>query len=48
MNIDKIISRSFVILFLISIPSTFIFWSFLSDRSGVDEETEKALASVLN
>jgi hypothetical protein len=48
MNIDKIISRSFVFLFLVSIPSTYIFWSFLSDRSGVDEETEKAFASVLN
>jgi hypothetical protein len=48
MNIDKIISRSLVILFFISIPSTFIFWWFFSDRSGVDEETEKAFANVLN
>lgn len=35
-------------LFLISIPSTFVFWVFFSDVSGVDDHTEKEFAKVLN
>lgn len=38
----------FAVLFIISLFVTFIFWTFFSDYGGVDEETGKKIAQVLN
>ena len=44
-----IFEKIFLILFIISIFSTFIFWwSGLSDRNALDEETERKFAEILN
>ena len=44
-----IIEKIFLILFILSIFSTFIFWwSGLSDKNALDEETERKFAEVLN
>ena len=44
-----IIERIFLALFVISIFSTFIFWwSGLSDKNALDEETERKFAEILN
>lgn len=48
MKLDKIIGKLLLTVFLFSIVSTFVFWTFLSDLKGVDEETEKAFAEILN
>lgn len=42
------IYRFIAVLFVISIPVTFVYWSFLSDRSGVDDLTEKEFARIIN
>jgi len=48
MKFDKILRSIFLWVFIFSIPSTFIFWTFLSDLGGYDEQTEKAFARIIN
>ncbi|MGI6393736.1 MAG: hypothetical protein ACOX2F_03220 [bacterium] len=48
MNLDKIIGKIFIFLFVISIFSSFFFFAFFSDSSGVDEATELAFGKILN
>ncbi len=48
MKADRIIRQIFLWIFLISIPSTFMFWTLLSDSDGYDEETEKAFGKIIN
>ena len=44
-----IFEKIFLVLFIISIFSTFIFWwSGLSDKNALDEETERKFAEILN
>ena len=44
-----IIGKIFLVLFVLSIFSTFIFWwSGLSDKNALDEETERKFAEILN
>lgn len=46
---SEIIEKIFLTLFVLSIFSTFIFWwSGLSDRNALDEETERKFAEILN
>ena len=46
---SEIIERIFLALFVISIFSTFIFWwSGLSNKNALDEETEQKFAEILN
>lgn len=42
------IYRSIAVLFVFSIPATFTYWSFFSDRSGVDDFTENEFARIIN
>ncbi|HNW82119.1 MAG TPA: hypothetical protein PKG52_04430 [bacterium] len=42
------IYKFITVLFVFSIPLTFLYWTFFSDRSGVDDETEKEFARILN
>ena len=42
------IYRFIAVLFVLSMPVTFIYWSFFSDRSGVDGITEKEFARIIN
>ena len=46
--ISKKIPFFFALLFLISIPATFIFWTAFSDRAGIPDEDERAVATFLN
>jgi len=48
MKFDKILRAIFLWVFIFSIPSTFIFWTFFSDLGGYDEQTEKAFARIIN
>lgn len=48
MKFDKILRTIFLWAFIFSIPSTFIFWTFLSDLGGYDQQTEKAFAEIIN
>ena len=44
-----IIGKIFLVLFVFSIVSTFVFWwSGLSDRNALDEETERKFAGIIN
>ena len=44
-----IVEKIFLVLFILSIFSTFIFWwSGLSDKNALDEETERKFAEILN
>ena len=44
-----IIEKIFLVLFILSIISTFVFWwSGLSDKNGLDEETERKFTEILN
>ena len=46
---SEIIEKIFLALFVISILSTFIFWwSGLSNKNALDEETERRFAEILN
>ena len=46
---SEIIGKIFLALFVISIFSTFIFWwSGLSNKNALDEETERKFAEILN
>lgn len=46
---SEIIGKIFLTLFVLSIFSTFIFWwSGLTDRNALDEETERKFAEILN
>ena len=46
---SEIIEKIFLALFVFSIISTFVFWwSGLSDKNGLDEETERRFAEILN
>ena len=46
---SEIIEKIFLALFVISIFSTFIFWwSGLSNKNALDEETERRFAEILN
>ena len=46
---SEITGKIFLVLFILSIFSTFIFWwSGLSDRNALDEETERKFAEILN
>lgn len=45
---DKIAGKIFLSLFIISIITTWIFWSFFSDTGSVDDETERKFAEILN
>ena len=46
---SEIIEKIFLALFVISIFSTFIFWwSGLSNKNALDEETEQKFAEILN
>ena len=48
MKFDKILRAVFLWIFIISIPSTFFFWTLCSDRGGYDEETEQAFGKIIN
>lgn len=48
MKFNKMLRSVFLWVFIFSIPSTFIFWTFLSDLGGYDEQTEKAFAEIIN
>lgn len=48
MKADKVIKLFFLWVFLLSIPSTFIFWTVCSDIGGYDEQTEKAFGKIIN
>ena len=46
---SEIIEKIFLALFVFSIISTFVFWwSGLSDKNALDEETERRFAEILN
>jgi len=46
---SEIVGKIFLVLFVFSIVSTFVFWwSGLSDRNAPDEETERKFAVILN
>ena len=46
---SEIIGKIFLVLFVLSIFSTFIFWwSGLSNKNALDEETERKFAEILN
>ena len=46
---SEIIGKIFLVLFVISIFSTFVFWwSGLCDKNALDEETERKFAEILN
>ncbi len=42
------VEKIFAIIFIISMPVTAFFWLFFSDTRGVDEETEKGFAEIVN
>ena len=48
MKIELLIGKIFLSLFIVSIITTFFFWTFWSDLNGVDDETEKSFADILN
>ncbi len=44
----ELIERTFAWIFIVSIPVTAVFWLFLSDTRGVDEDTERSFAEIVN
>lgn len=48
MKADKVIKLVFLWIFLLSIPSTFIYWTVFSDSDGYDEQAEAAFGKIIN
>lgn len=45
---NKLFSKILVAAFLLSIATTFVFWTFFSNKKSINEKQERAFASVLN